>query len=492
MISLYMQPDLTLVMQGKIRKDNTFEVIETVELPSYYEAFSQGGTESVFTLVRMFRDLRAHFPVNSQEIYIVLPDVIFNTINCYEYISGDSLRIAIEEDLQESLNNYYYVIPVHTVPPASIRRSVYTLEKPILDDIIEAAKQEKITLSSVEPASFAFYRAAGNWEVDTPLVEIFKESACIVTYSPTDGIFRLDCDRISEHKLEMAKERVDSVVSEVYSANLITESQKFSIFRPGDDVHYTVLTNRPNILAIEAIRMRLPKDMPGFPEYVEPGNIMPDEQTRWMPLLGTLLQEYDARDSLNNPLYDKLPQIVQLRTANLLPEDVRTSSRNQQWRGMLQKTSKGLIATFLGVMAIEAVAIFCLSTEIPASLQSDYATVQKEGPAVDAEIGVVRAALAEDQNVPAAYEALVRNRPDGLGFASVTIGLPNVDQKKGTSGDNRYASVRVVSNNELTFETFRGQLSSEPIFDAPVINNITAENNLKTAELKIAKGAMKP
>ena len=159
---------------------------------------------------------------------------------------------------------------------------------------------------------------------------------------------------------------------------------------------------------------------------------------------------------------------------------------------MLQKTSKGLIATFLGVMAIEAVAIFCLSTEIPANLQSDYATVQKEGPAVDAEIGVVRAALAEDQNVPAAYEALVRNRPDGLGFASVTIGLPNVDQKKGTSGDNRYASVRVVSNNELTFETFRGQLSSEPIFDAPVINNITAENNLKTAELKIAKGAMKP
>ena len=490
MISVYIQPDLTLVMQGRIRKDNSFEITETAELPAYYEAFQQAGSESVFTLVRMFRDLRAHFTIGSQEVYIVLPDILFNTINCYEYISDDSLRIAIEEDLKEPLDNYYSVMPVHTVPPASIRRSVYTLEKAALDDIIEAARQEKITLASVEPASFAFYRATGNWELDTPLVEIFKESACIVTYSPTGGIFRLDCDRISEHKLEVNKDHVDRVVNDAYNANFITETDKFETFRP--DSEYTVLTNRTGLLEIESIRMRLPKDTPTFPEFVEPGNIMPDEQTRWMPLLGTLLQEYDARDALNNPLYDKLPQFVQLRTANLLPEDVRTNSRNQQWRGMLQKTSRGLIAGFLAVMAIEAVAIFCLSTEIPKSLQDDYAAVQKEGPAVDAEIGVVRAALAEDQNVPGAYEALVRNRPDGLGFASVTIGLANVDTKKGTAGDTRYATVRVVSNNELTFETFRGQLSSEPIFDSPVINNITAENNLKTAELKIAKGAMKP
>lgn len=489
MISIYFRPDRTEIIQGSLQKDLTFLVEDYAVTDAALSFIENEGAGETAKLGRFFNELKNEFNISSDDVYIVLPDFLFSYVDSVEFINTENLLSQIEERTDESADDFYISMPVATSSPAPDRQSVYAIRKFYVDKIVEVCMQERIALSSVEPASIAFFRAFGDWHDEMPLVEIFPDNASIITYSPAGGIFMMDAPALAEKSL-MQSESVDDDINTAFAANDYNAGDTF--MNVNTDMPYYVLTDNEKILNLPAIKLRKPYEELVFPQFIDASIISDNENGLWMPAVGTLLQVYDDLDdkeSLNNPLYERKDAFITVKSGNLLPEHAKKASQNRQWRRVIQRVCKSLCIVFAIVSAIELGFILYFSSfEVNPALKKDYEQAKKDLDSINNEVSIIEQAKKTDQRPVDAFKALVYARPDGVGFTDVKIGIR--DAKPDKKDSSPYVRVTAVSGNAMLFQDFRANLEGQNIFQAPSINAISGHGGYQQADFSMQrKGA---
>lgn len=493
MISIYLRPDKTQVVEASIRKNKTLRITKSFETDSFFSGMlSQRDSEytdeddCITELSNLFLALRKKVAIRSDEVYIVLPDFLFSVVDCFEFVSDDNLYTEVENATGESQDAFYISFPVASEPPAPVKKTVYAIHRYFIDRLTEAASDQHVTITSVEPASVSYFRSLSNWSLDHPIVEIFEDHASIVTYSPAGGIFRSDAPSLTAKNLRENTLKADSIISSAYAANDFSSSQSFSHMRT--DAEYTLLCDEKSIFQYNAVKLRLPEQPPTLPSNVS-HRFVQEEQVRWMPVIGTLFQQLDQAysDASENPIYDDLPAFIHVQSANLLPDSARIAARNRQWQQIAKRLSKGVIAICVTSTIIEAgLAFYFNSAEISPSLQTEYDTMVSQKDAIEGELNVIKAAKREDFGVWDAYMDITRVRPQNCGFIDLSIGSNN---PSGASAKKQFVKVNAIAQNEMTFQDFRAGLETIPTLSAPTISNIAAEqtSGYKRASIIISK-----
>lgn len=493
MISIYLRPDKTQVVEAELKKDKTLHVINAVEIDPFFQGFTepltrgydQGEDAAIAAFSKLFLTLRRYVSIRSEEIYIVLPDFLFSVIDCYEFISDENLLTEVTNITGEPIDNFYITFPVTTEPPAPAKKTVYAIHKNIVDNLFKAASAQHIALASVEPASFSYFRALSDWALDHPIVEIFEDHASIVTYSPAGGIFKNDAPTITAEKLRADTLKADQIITAEYRKNEYACSQSFSNMRT--DAEYTVFSSDANILKYNAVKLRLPQESPRFPDFVA-HEFAPEDECEWMPVIGTLLQSFEEiyEDNDENPNYENLPVFIHVQNANLLPKEAREAAKSRQWKQIAKRLSKGVISVCAIAMLLEGGAAWYLNgAEISPKLQSEYDEINANKGTIEREMGVIRKAKTEDLAVVDAYAALTKARPQNCGFTTLTIGGRDPASKETRE---RFIKLSAIAQNEMTFQDFRNLLEGVQDFSMPTITSITSDpNGYKRAEFTIHK-----
>ena len=489
MISIYITPDGTQVVQAKLRKDRKISVTHAFEMESFWHGLplAEGQTADMAVLRRLFRELRSRIKTSYEDIHIVLPDMAFALADCFDAANVDDAKRQALDSLDRlgiSRDNLYFSFPMSSRQVAPGMETVFAIRREVVDSILEAARVEKLTLASLEPASISFCRCFSAWTLDYFFVELFRGGATVVSFSPIGGIFKMDAPGLSEEQLLSDKDsefvQSCSLISEIYARNDYAASMVFKSLR--SDASYIVLTGNRAINSIPAIQARLPEKRPGFPPFVVSG-IMGDDQLEWMACLGTLMQVYTREDAI----FDQIPSFLDIRSSNMLPEHAQQAAKSKQWQAIVRKASMIASATCLAILAMEAAGIVYFgNVKIPDSLQQEYTTAEKTKESVNVEIEVIRAAREKQDAKPfEAYSKLVAARPEGCGFTSVKISQPPKTQ----DAKDRWIEVNAASSNEMVFQDFQASLTSSGNFGKVTVQTIAADSgNVKTSLITVGKG----
>ena len=483
MLAIYLRPDKTQILEGSIQKNLHFAITSFTETDPALSYLLEDNQEDNFCdfLSQLKRDTH----ISRDDVYIVLPDYLFAYIDSVDYINDVNLKTTIREHTNIPPEKLYITMPVATKSPAPERQSVYAIQKVYIDRLVAAATQERIALTSVEPASLSFYRAFGEFNEEMPLVEIFPEHASIVTYSPAGGIFLSDAPTITEKRLSKCDEQqANQMVRTAFSANDFAAGQVY--MELNTDMPYYLLCDKKSILDLEEVQLRKPEQQPVFRSFIRT-DMDPDLQMEWMPVLGTLLQAYSDMDDKYqdmNPVYENKVAYVLVKSGNLLPDMARQAARNRQWKSVIKRVSKGVSAVCGAVIVVEAAACLLLSsTHIDPSLKADYDQAQNDLKSIKEEAAILSEADQEQQRIMDTYHILTLARPDGCGFSEVTIGSSTPERDKGAVN---YLDVTAVATDEMLMEQLRSNLSYQSdFFSNPSVSTIKvdASSGLKVADI---------
>lgn len=500
MISLYLRPDRTQVVAAKRRKDGVLEVETVLEIEPFLDAVTAPAREAESAQARlqaMFQHLKGKVDILGDDVYFVLPDYLFSFVEAVDDVSQEGVISTLSNALPagENLEDFIYRMPILTVPPAAQKQTVYLLKKAYIYRLVEAAKEERVALISVEPASLSFFRAFGKWDQDYAIVEMFQFHASIVTYNPAGGVFRTDAPMLTEDSLRNAGTGANRQVTSAFAANDYACSKTYAEMRT--DMEYIVLDENPDILQIPAVTQRAAAEMPVFPESVDALLLEPQDQVLWMSAIGTLLQdarllggnEGDEDDSSDGSdfLYASLPSFIHIRSGNLLPKDAQDAAKRRQWKRVLLRSCKALSTVFVTLTACEVAGILYFSSaSIPSALQADYEAAQKDLEAMDNEISLIQKAASEHNDPVRGFAETVDSRPDGVGFTDITIGnAMNIGQK---DANKNYVQVTAISGNEMLLQDFRSRLDGRTFIVYPTITDIQSDNKgFKTAKISVSK-----
>lgn len=498
MISLYLRPDRTQVVAAKRRKDGVLEVETVLETEPYLDAVTAPEREAESAQARlqsMFQNLRGKVDIFGDDVYFVLPDFLFSFVEAVDDISQEGVINTVSNALpsDEKLEDFIYRMPIVTVPPASQKQTVYLLKKSYIYRLVEAAKEERVALISVEPASLSFIRALGKWDRDYAIVEMFDAHASIVTYNPAGGVFRTDAPMLTEESLRKAGTGANRQVTSTFAANDYACSKTYAEMRT--DMEYIVLDENPDILQIPAITQRAAKEQLAFPECVDALLLEPQDQVLWMAATGTLLQnarllggseEDEESNEDDGFLYASLPSFIHIHSGNLLPKDAQDAAKRRQWKRVLLRSCKALSTVFVTLTACEVAGILYFSSaSIPSALQADYEAAQKDLEVMDNEISLIQKAASEHNDPVRGFAEVVDSRPDGVGFTDIHIGNENPAQKDALKN---YIQVTAITGNEMLLQDFRSRLDDRKFIVYPTITDIQSDNKgFKTAKISISK-----
>lgn len=463
------------------------QIVLTEEFDNYWDIFDSDNDDketyksSKAELINMlFEDLRDIVAVDYEEIYIVLPDLLFNLVDCFDYTNEEEIYNTIRERTGMDINDLYISMPLDTQPSLPAKKTIYAIEKKYIDLFIRASEESNITLTSIEPASMSFIRCLANWSLDQPIVEMFPKQATIVSYSPVGGMFKTDAANLSQEHLATytSLEEADNEVKSAYAQNNFAASKTFRAMRP--DAEYIVLSEYIPILQIPAIKENLPKETMKFPDFID-SKLNISEQIHWMSVVGTLLQEYKREEAL----YDNAPSFLQITTANLLPAEAQTMARHKQWKQITTKVCRMAIL-ILSIILIAEFAGICYfnSIKIPDVLQSDYNQAKNNNELLEKEMQIIKEAKINDQKVLEGFSSLLKVKPDGAGFINVTIGKIDLKSKK----NDKWIQLNVVAKDQMIFQDFQSALMENKDFSGVIINSINADHNkIQTANITIGR-----
>ncbi|MGL5258200.1 MAG: hypothetical protein ACRC76_14325, partial [Proteocatella sp.] len=345
MISLYLRPDKTQIVKGRLKKDKTLSVSCAMEIQSYWAALTdaQNFSEEDFfdqsnDLGDLFKEIKTILPTLYEEVYVVLPDTLFCSINCGEGLTEDEYMEFVRKTTGKPDENVYYSFPVTTAPGGESKKTFYAIDRTIVNRLIAAAQKENISLTSIEPASYSFIRCCNRWKEEHFLIEIFEKQAIMVSYSPVSGIFSFSTPSLASEQLmvdlKLANQEIESTISLYdFAAEKVFSSMNV-------DVPFKVLTEKKDILSLDVFKNRL-ADPERMPENVDI-DIPLEYQQDWLIPVGTLLQSTDKE-------LDDLPAFLHISSANILPAQIQMTAKFNQWKHLVKKYSRIMIICFFAL-----------------------------------------------------------------------------------------------------------------------------------------------
>lgn len=486
MVSVYLQPTRTQLVRAKLRKDGILQVQEYREIPqSYLDIFDKldsfpSAEEAARDLSYLFSDIKEAMNIKRDGIYIVLPDYLFDYVDCLQYESDEELEAQIASATGREIDDVYWSAPIVTKPaPQETWKTVYAIQRKVIDVFIAAADLQNAKLYSIEPSSLSFLRSTGKFSKEEFVFQAFEKQATFIAYSSIAGLFKMDIPELAIQSISsMESEAANALIQSCIIQFESTAEQTFTFMNQG--IPFTMLANPVEIRSFSTFVERA-AERQQFPAYIS-SDIPEDEQQDWFCCIGTMLQSVDFTTDqfIDEGIIDNYEQIL---PGNILPDDIQKNTRVYQFLQKCKQLSIAGIAV-LGVVCIaETIGIFAMnsSMEIPPSLKTDYASAQKSMKDMDTELAVIELAGKEHQYPMEAMEALVQNKPNGLGFLSVDIG--------GKGAGDTWITMKVAAKDPMMIQQYASALSGSEMFKNVVVSSISSSGiSIKTADLAMAKG----
>ena len=486
MVSVYLQPTRTQLVRAKLRKDGILQVQEYREIPqSYLDIFDKldsfpSAEEAARDLSYLFSDIKEAMNIKRDGIYIVLPDYLFDYVDCLQYESDEELEAQIASATGREINDVYWSAPIVTKPaPQETWKTVYAIQRKVIDVFIAAADLQNAKLYSIEPSSLSFLRSTGKFSKEEFVFQAFEKQATFIAYSSIAGLFKMDIPELAMQSISsMESEAANALIQSCIIQFESTAEQTFTFMNQG--IPFTMLANPVEIRSFSTFVERA-AERQQFPAYIS-SDIPEEEQQDWFCCIGTMLQSVDFTTDqfIDEGIIDNYEQIL---PGNILPDDIQKNTRVYQFLQKCKQLSIAGIAV-LGVVCIaETIGIFAMnsSMEIPPSLKTDYASAQKSMKDMDTELAVIELAGKEHQYPMEAMEALVQNKPNGLGFLSVDIG--------GKGAGDTWITMKVAAKDPMMIQQYASALSGSEMFKNVVVSSISSSGiSIKTADLAMAKG----
>lgn len=486
MVSVYLQPTRTQLVRAKLRKDGTLQVQEYREISqSYLDIFDKldsfsSPEEAARDLSYLFSDIKEAMNIKRDGIYIVLPDYLFDYVDCLQYDSDEELEAQIASATGREIDEVYWSAPIVTRPaPQETWKTVYAIQRKVIDVFIAAADLQNAKLYSIEPSSLSFLRSTGKFSKEEFIFQAFEKQATFIAYSSIAGLFKMDIPELAMQSIgSMESEAANALIQSCIIQFESTAEQTFTFMNQG--IPFTMLANPVEIRSFSTFVERA-AERQQFPAYIH-SDIPEDEQQDWFCCIGTMLQSVDFTTDqfIDEGIIDNYEQIL---SGNILPDDIQKNTRAYQFLQKCKHISMVAIVALGAACFAETIGIFALnSTEIPPSLKTDYASAQKSMKDMDTELAVIELAGKEHQYPMEAMESLVQNKPGGLGFLSVDIG------GKGT-GDT-WITMKVAAKDPMMIQQYATALSESEMFKNVVVSSISSngKSSIKSAELAMSKG----
>lgn len=482
MISVYLKPDSTQILQGEIRKGILrIQDYKTIE-QSYLGCMNGSDSEIREELSYFFSDIRGIYKSKTDEVYIVLPDYLFSVIDCFQTIDDAQLEDSIAQAAHDRIENVCYARPIITSPePQQIITTACALPRRLVDLFVEAAKTEKVHLASIEPASVSYLRASARFNKEELCLTIFANQATFTGYSSNGGLFKMDAPELCSKSLssmghEEAEQTIKRYIAEFEHAALKT----YEYLNQG--LPYTIHESSNVSSTYAAIAERkAPKAY--FPENLIDSGAMSDSlQHGWMAATGTLLQEIDFSDDEYSECIDPF---MTVQSGNILPAEIQSSSKKFKQMVSLMKLAKTAIVMLSILSIAEIVAIFMFSSvSIPNGLQEDYDAGQQSIELINKELKVIELQEKEDQKPLEVYSTLLKEKPQEIGFSSFEVGS---DTKPDPT---KWVKVKMVAKDPMLFQGYVQTLSADSAFSGVALPKMTSDNRTgaKVAELILGKG----
>lgn len=487
MVSLYLLPDRTRLVKGNLESSGKLKILAVDELPSYWDALvdpseevdaDSGISRAAAALSGMFHEAAQIANASGEVFSLVLPDALFELVDCVREPEAEGGIDAYAAALLEMpAEEFSLSVPMETRPSVELCRTVFVLKKSMVQRLMDAAGEEGATLASVEPASVAFLRASGAYDREHFFFESLPDSAVVVAYSPIGGMFRIDAGILAEGRmLDMPEEAGNVDIRQILAELEAKANAKFR--SASDDVPVVVLHGqRRKYAKFRALADRLGA-LAFAPDILALG--IPDlgDPQDWMAPVGTLLA--DAGE--DSHLYAKKPTFLSLGSANLLPEGMQTNAKLFRVTQRVKKTSRILcLAALFALAALAVPAFYFSSIEVPGALRARFESTQKELPVIEKELALLQKAKKEDCQPLSGFRAMLRPRPEELGFAKVRIGE--------AAGKEIWMEADIVTQNPLTFQDYVSSLSMDKKFrSASIVKIGTDASGWKTATVTFRKG----
>lgn len=483
MISVYLQQNFTQVIQAQSKqKNDTIEILHIEKLPqSYIESLDTFDGHKTDELTYLFYDIKEMLSIKrGEEIYLVLPDYYFDVIDCFRYETKEDIEKHIAISTGRNAADYYYSIPIITAPdPLEKMVTVCAIKKDIVDSIIEAANNEKVHITSIEPASISFLRASMDFSKEEFVIFGSENYATMIGYSSIAGMFKMDISDLgSEYLGTISKEEAENQInfSLVEFENVGISTFKFM----NQGIPYIELMAPIVINSFEAFKSRL-AERKYFPSNIK-SSIDKSEQQDWMGAVGTLLQNIDFAKDQYSEIIDSYEEFT---SANILPESIRKHTKAY---GFYQKATvfcRIAVLLMLFTIAVESIGIlFFESTTIPAGLQEDYDAGQQSIELINKEINLIALQKQEHEYPMEVFHCLLSDKPDGMYLTSIELGNEsNVKNSK-----KQWIKMKVAAIDPVLFQDYIFSLAGG-FFTNAAVTQINADNSgYKTADIIIGKG----
>ena len=479
MISLSFEPGSIKALHTSFTKDGYVEVLlgSSVQCNLLDDVLTKDA--DLRDLQDFFIDVRKQFGAK-EDYYIILPDFVFLTTDFFMWEKDGDIAQKIRQKVGRNLNDLYYSCPiVCTTKGQPKKTTACVIEKYIIDNLSRAASEAKLRLVSVEPSSIAYFRTKENLSAETMILECYHDNATIIAYSGVAGAFSMDCPDLAHKRLDIANDPDDvnyRLYRSIANMDQIAYESFSQILNAG--VPYILLSDQPKLAHFESLKNRLLKE-DAWPTMVSFSSIH-GKVDKWLPLLGTVLQNAPRKDLL----WKRKPPYLSFNSANLLPADAINQTKALQIR---DKTVSGMklaiAALFFAILSELAMFLYFSTVVIPDDLQADYKAAYDSSGDINHEMALITTANKEDAEAIKGFSELLKSRPNDIGF--VRVEFSNDSQKTNAS----WITLTAAAADPIKFQEYLATLSMNPLFGNPSINKISSDNNgIKVAEFTVQRG----
>ncbi len=490
MIGVFFEPRTTKVCNASFLKGGRVIIdYHQVLRKSYTGLFASSGDddtwdedEAVYMLADFFRALKKDVRETRDGIYIVIPDYLFIMVKCLRWQTQDDFLRELASALPVPLDDVYYTDVMKSNPDNQENiSSVYAIERRIIDCFYQASIEAGVIIRSIEAASVGFFRGNSKFDIENFIAEIYAEHACGVYFSVVAGIFKADLSDLAYSKLfRITPTEANAAILSAFALNDMSANTIYEGF-VDEDVPYTFFTDDKSIFELDNFRERMDINK-SFPDYIQ-SNIPENSQLDWLPLIGSMLQDYPDQARI----YSTLPTYAAFGSGNIISADMKYMARMELMKKKIISIARKASAGIAAIAMIEAAAgLYFSSSSIPSALQEDYNAALENSKLIDAEFAVIEAEKNEHMDPVAVYMDILGCLPDSCLISSLEIENPMKDKKAG----GNFVKLSAFSGDPVQLQNFAAALTASGRFGNVSISKLTSDNSdISRADFVITKGA---
>ena len=470
MTGIFFRPDKTQVIKAKVKGDKKLLMKDAVETESCLKIFKDCLANAEGNRVaELFQELKTKFKLGSEDVYLVMPDEMFEMTDAANITSDAELKQFVENSTGLDFSEVYVSIAIEATPGQYKKKTVYVMRKSLVDEIAKAADRLNIQVVSIEAASMAMVRGLGDWKREKILLPVTGNSADIISYSPLGGIFKLETNLTEQKFVEQPEKAERELKSAIKKRDIAAEYT------------YTSINDRVpiNVLSSDKIKIDLEDRRGGeikFQSCVEFEK--PLKASEWIAVTGTLMQVYKEGDEI----FSDSPPFLKIGSGNILPEEKQVGAKIKQWQQMLKKFLNSAAVVMFGILAIlGGVILYFSRIQITPDLQSAYDDAQKTDVELSREIGIIELAKKEDEKPIEAFATLMQYRTEDLYLTNFAIG--------GNDASVNWVKFTAVSEDPIKFQDLLSRLREEKKFTNCSLAEISSDTgDYKKANFSLGKG----